>query len=172
MKYFEYCQYTYRHRQALRYLIEKLIRESDVKREMLRRADVHDIDKIIMYQFLSRKEASKIHKATATHHMANSIPKTYFDKLEAVLDYESAGYTKPDKPFNAFDTINRFKNDGIVDAKTCDELLEICEKYGLVGSYSVTKDAVGMNYLSQFEEVTEEMINEDIRAYFCRIVNE
>jgi hypothetical protein len=166
LKYFEYCAYTYRHRQAIKYLINKLIDDDKTKQEMLKRAIAHDIDKIIMYQFIDRAEASKLHKLNASHHMANNIPKTYFDMLEAVLDYESSGYTKPDKPLNAFDTINRFKREGTVEPIVCNKLLDICKEYGLDSSYSVKKDIVGLQLLEQYNVVTEEMINKEITEYF------
>jgi hypothetical protein len=166
MRNFEYCAYTYRHRQAIRYLIDKLIKDEDLKKEMMKRADAHDMDKLIMYQITSKEEASKIHKEIAAHHMTNNVPKTYFDKLEAILDYESAGYTKPDKPYNAYDTINRFKAKGLF-VDRCNELLKICEEFDLASSYFVTEtDQDGVKYLSQFDNVTEEMIQEEIVAYF------
>lgn len=165
MQYFDYCAYTYRHRRAMEYLIHKLLQEGEIKNEMLKRVVEHDMDKIIMYQFVSREEASAYHKNTSRHHMSNKLPKTYCDKLEAVLDYESAGYTKPDKPLNAFDTINRFKASGIVSPSICDDLLIICKDLGIARSYSVTEDEVGMKYLGQFDNVTEEMICEDIKRY-------
>jgi hypothetical protein len=141
--------------------------EGEIKEEMRKRATLHDMDKIIMYQFMSREEASRYHKMTSRHHMANNIPKTYYDKLEAVLDYESAGYTKPDKPLNAFDTINRFKRDGVVAADICDGLLLICKGLGIARSYSVVEeDSYGMVYLSRYQDVTEDMIAQDVENYF------
>ena len=133
---------------------------------MLKRANVHDMDKLILYQFIDKKEASSYHKENASHHMTNNIPKTYFDKLEAVLDYESAGYTKPDKPLNAFDTINKFKKENILPELICNELLDICKEYNINSSYSVTKDEEGMKYLSKFEKVSEEEIFDEILIYF------
>ena len=162
----EYCAYTYRHRKAIEYLVNKLFEDGEIKEEMLKRVKLHDVDKMIMYQFMSRAEASKYHKKTSRHHMANNIPKTYCDKLEAVLDYESAGYTKPDKPLNAFDMINQFKANGVVRSDICDDLLLICKGLGIARSYSVAEDEVGMKYLSQFAEITEDMIAQDVANYF------
>ena len=165
MNYFEYCAYTYRHRRAFEYLVEKMLPDGDVKEEMRRRAALHDVDKIVMYQFVSRKDASEYHKKTSRHHMANDLPKTYYDKLEAVLDYESSGYTKPDKPLNAFDMINKFKAEGVVCPEICDDLLLICQDLGIARSYSVTEDKDGMSYLSQFENATEDMVKNDVIKY-------
>lgn len=166
MKNFEYCAYTYRHRQAIKYLIPKLIKDENIKKEMMKRANVHDMDKLILYQFLDKKQASKYHRETSPHHMTNDLPKTYFDKLEAIIDYESAGYTKPDKPLNAFDTINRFKQEKLLPENLCNELLQICKEYGIDKSYFVTTDSIGMKELERFNNVTEEMIYNDIINYF------
>ena len=35
----------------------------------------------------------------------NDIEKTKLDYMEMILDWESARYTKPDKPLNAYDTL-------------------------------------------------------------------
>jgi hypothetical protein len=86
--------------------------------------------------------------------------------LEAILDYESGGYTKPDKPLNAFDTINKFKANGTVCPERCDQLIAICKSYGLDSSYSVHDDLVGMEYCNAYQHVTEEMIAADIVNYF------
>ena len=105
MKNFDYCAYTYRHRQAIKYLINKLISNEELKTVMLQRAFIHDMDKMVMYQALDYADAHRIHTQTASHHLTNAIPKSYYDYVEAILDYESAGYTKPDKPLNAYDFI-------------------------------------------------------------------
>lgn len=171
MQNFQYCQYTYRHRRAFEYVVKKLFHpDSKEYHEMMKRARAHDVDKLIMYQYVSKNEASAIHKSIASHHMTNNIPKSYYDKLEAVIDYECAGYTKPDKQLNAWDTIKRFQTIG-ADPALCDELLQICQKYGLDSSYRVTEtDTQGMQSLSAFEIVTEQMICDDIMLYFqhCR----
>ena len=167
MRNFEYYAYTFRHRQAIKYLIFKLIKDDEVKKEMLKRATLHDMDKVILYQFLDKKEASNYHRLNSQHHMENDLPKTYFDKLEAILDYESAGYTKPDKPLNAFDTINRFKNEGKLDVALCEELLDICKEYGLNKSYSVLKDKEGLEYLKVFNTVSKKNIYTEIITYFA-----
>lgn len=171
MNNFEYCQYTYRHRRAFEYVVQKLFHPDSAEyTEMMKRASAHDIDKLIMYQCTSKNEASMIHKQIASHHMHNDIPKSYYDKLEAVIDYECAGYTKPDKPMNAWDIIHYFQSTG-ANPSLCQELLQICQTYGLAGSYRVADtDLSGMQYLSIFDIVTEQMIYDDIVMYFkyCR----
>lgn len=166
MKNFEYCAYTYRHRQAIKYLIEKIIHDEELKTEMLKRAELHDIDKLVMYQVLERKDVHNIHSKTVSHHMTNDIPKSYNDYVEAILDYESAGYTKPDKPLNAYDFVIKMRTKGKFSEELCDKLLAICADLGIDRSYSVTEDIEGMNYLAQFEDVTEDMIVNELKRYF------
>jgi len=38
----------------------------------------------------------------------NEIEKNYIDYIEMILDWESARYTKPDKPLNAYDTLDKY----------------------------------------------------------------
>ena len=99
----QWCIYTYRHRKAFEYCVRKLIKEPALRDEMLRRARIHDMDKMIMYLFLDQKEAQEIHVKTMPHHLENQLPRTYEDYVETVIDYECAPYTKPDKPLNACD---------------------------------------------------------------------
>jgi hypothetical protein len=167
MQNFEHCKYTYRHRRAFEYVVEKLFaKDPYVHKQMVQRARAHDIDKLIMYQCTSKAEASKLHKATAPHHMNNDREHSYYDMLEAVMDYECAGYTKPDKPLNAWDTIQYFQQNG-ANPELCTRLLALCTQYGLQGSYRVAEiDQEGMRQMEQYRDVTEEMIHEDIMSYF------
>ena len=64
MKNMQWCIYTYRHRKAFEYCVRKLIKEPALRDEMLHRARVHDMDKMIMYLFLDQKEAQEIHVKT------------------------------------------------------------------------------------------------------------
>lgn len=169
MKNFDYCAYTYRHRRAVEYLANKLIKDQKIKAEMLKKIQLHDMDKLIMYQFLEKDKASKIHRETASHHMGNDIPKTYLDKLEAILDYESAGYTKPDKPLNAYDTLLMFRDKRALPDDIINELLDITKDLGINSSYSVTNDLDGMKYLEQFKDVSEEDIENEILKYITTI---
>ena len=161
MRNYEYCAYTYRHREV--------IKDEKTKEKMLRRAEYHDLDKLVLYQFLEHEESHNYHRQTQPHHMENNLEKSYYDKLEAILDYESAGYTKPDKPLNAWDFLmkrpDKFKKDEYED------LLQICRDLGIDKSYPVTDDKEGMEYLKKFETVTEEMITYEILHYVSRIAN-
>lgn len=168
MKNFEFCLYTYKHRKAIEYLVHKLIKDKDIKLEMLHRIKNHDLDKMALYQLLDKNEASRIHRETAPHHMENAFPKTKIDYIEAVLDYESAGYTKPDKPLNAYDTINKFEEKNLLDKETITELKTVLKELGIDSSYSVTEDKEGMEYLSKFENATEEEVKQELIEYLTR----
>ena len=75
--------------------------------ELLEQVSVHDLDKMFMYLFYNKKDASNIHRDKTPHH-ENDLEKTELDYIEMVLDWESARYTKPDKPLNAYDTLYKF----------------------------------------------------------------
>ena len=95
----------------------------------------------------------------ASHH-DNNIPKTKLDYLEMILDWESARYTKDDKPLNAFDTLNKYY------PHLKESVLPYLEKMGL--AYST---------LEKFEDVTEyaktltNITMEDIRKELINYIN-
>lgn len=86
----------------------------------------HDLDKIFMYiffPFLGTKVIQKIHTRFAKHHLRKYKKHMNFD--EAILDWESARFTKPDKPMNAWETYQKLFTD------FSDDLLPIFEKFNL-----------------------------------------
>ena len=104
MKNFEHIKYTYKHRKIVMCLAEKYFKDIN---EVLERIKSHDIDKLYLYLFYEKKTVSRIHREQSSHH-ENELEKTYLDYVEMVLDWESARYTKPDKPLNAYDTLVKF----------------------------------------------------------------
>ena len=164
MKNIECCKYTYRHRKAFLYLVNKLIKDEKTKNEMMIRTRFHDLDKMTLYLFLEKKEASFYHRETSSHHLENNWPKTYYDYLEAIIDFECAGYTKPDKPLNAHDTILKiFKYK--VDENIYNLLINIIKEYNLDSSYSVLDDKAGIEFMKKYENVTEEMVLYEVLDY-------
>ena len=86
----------------------------------------HDLDKIFMYiffPFLGTKVIQKIHTRFAKHHLRKY--KKYMNFDEAILDWESARFTKPDKPMDAWETYQKLFTD------FSDDLLPIFEKFNL-----------------------------------------
>lgn len=110
MKNHAFCEYTYFHRVAFRLLVEKYF-EGEERIEMLKRAEVHDLDKLLLYQFKEKDEVKEYHRMNFSHHLKNFDNLDYYDYLEAIIDWECARYTKPDKPYNAFDTLNLWFRD-------------------------------------------------------------
>ena len=169
MKNFEKCIYTFKHRKAFLYLVNKLIKDDKDKKEMLKRARFHDLDKVVLYMFFDKKKASDYHRKTSHHHLENNIEKNYYDYLESIIDFECAAYTKPDKPLNAHDTIIKFYKDSI-STESHNSLIDILNKYDLNSSYCVLDDHNGIEYMKKYQNVTEEMIMYEIFDYVSKIV--
>lgn len=165
MRNLEWCRYTYLHRRAFEYCVRRLIREPGLREEMLRRAKVHDMDKMIMYLFMDQKEAQQKHVMTKAHHLENSLPRTYEDYVETVIDYECAPYTKKDKPLNAYDFTQLLMNWQVLDEETGNRLIGIMEELGIANSESVASDDEGKAYIDSIGEITEEMILEEVLRY-------
>ena len=102
MKNQEYIEYTYKHRKIVIYLANKYVKKD--KEKILKQIENHDIDKLFAYLFYNKKDVSQIHRNSSSHHQ-NELEKNDIDYIEMVLDWESARYTKPDKPLNAYDTL-------------------------------------------------------------------
>ena len=68
----------------------------------------------------------------------------------------------PDKPLNAFDTINKF------NPKDKEILLSILHNMGLDYSYTVTNDEIGMKYIQKIKDVTEEDILRELLSYISK----
>lgn len=105
MKNQEYIEYTYLHRKVVMYLANKYIKRD--KEKILKQIQYHDMDKLFMYLFYDKKDVSAMHRKLTSHH-ENEIEKNYIDYIEMILDWESARYTKPDKPLNAYDTLYKY----------------------------------------------------------------
>ena len=165
MKNWEWLQYTYRHRQAFVYCARKLVRDPDLRAEMLARARVHDMDKMVMYLFLDQQTAQRVHVETQPHHLENQLPRTREDLVETVLDYECAPYTKPDKPLNAWDFVQKLEAMDLLDQQTADALKAIMADLGIDRSGTVSEDREGLQYMEARREVTEAMVMDEITRY-------
>ena len=97
----DYICYTYKHRKVVMLLAEKYFSEN---KKLIEQVELHDLDKLFSYLFYDKKVASTLHREQNSHH-ANGMTKMELDYIEMVLDWESARYTKPDKPLNAYDTL-------------------------------------------------------------------
>lgn len=72
----------------------------------------HDCDKLIgyiLFPFLTLYQHQTIHKFLNKHHHYNKIEKQSETTIkEIILDWESARYTKPDKPYSCRDYCLKF----------------------------------------------------------------
>ena len=125
--------------------------------ELLERIECHDLDKLFMYLFYDKKSASKIHRDLSKHH-ENELEKDYLDYVEMVLDWESARYTKPDKPLNAYDTLVNFYSN-------MTEIILPILKEMEIDKPNLPMDEDIFNSINQIEQVTEEDIEKEMTKY-------
>lgn len=117
MKNKEIIQYSLDHRIAFR-KVEKQLLEHNTFRSLF-----HDLDKVILYHFFDYKKVHNWHRNHARHHVVKA--KTHNDYVQMVIDWECARYTKPDKPLNARETLDKFY------PELTDKVLPIIEELGL-----------------------------------------
>ena len=77
MKNKDYIEYTYKHRKIVIYLANKYYKDN---KELLDKVKLHDLDKLFMYLFYEKEDASNIHRDLMSHHQ-NKIVK---DKLDLI----------------------------------------------------------------------------------------
>lgn len=105
-------------------LVEKALgltpqRTTNILLALMFRLERHDEDKIKMLKAgLSPEITSRVHRSAVGHHQIlepdadmdalfeNYPDTTWVSILEALIDFESAALTKPDKPLNAQATVN------------------------------------------------------------------
>ena len=92
--------YTWRHKKAFLKVEKELFGKNTL------RGYLHDVDKLFLYLFLSKETTSNIHRRIARHHVDEM--SSLEDYKQAMVDWECARYTKPDKPLNAYDTLYKF----------------------------------------------------------------
>ena len=85
--------YTWNHKKAIVKLEKELLGYNTLD------GYLHDADKLFLYLLFTKKETSVIHRTYARHHTGNH--KTHNDVINAIIDWESARMTKPDKPETA-----------------------------------------------------------------------
>ena len=80
-------KYTKEHRKAFKMIEKQLLGHNTW------RSYVHDLDKVILHNFLPHDKVKKFHLKTARHH-DNKIKKNRNDYIEMIVDWECARYTK------------------------------------------------------------------------------
>lgn len=159
MKNQEYIEYTYKHRKIVTYLANKYVKNN--KEEVLKQVELHDVDKLFMYLFYNKKDVSRIHRELSSHH-DNKIEKSNVDYIEMVLDWESARYTKPDKPLNAYDTLYKYY------PKLENEILPILKEFGIDRTnLPMEKDV--LEYANDIKDITINQIKDEMQKYMEKL---
>lgn len=86
-------KYTWEHKKCFLQMEKQLTGKITLKGIM------HDVDKLFLYLVFTKKEVSKLHRKYAKHHTNNH--KTKDDIVQAIIDWESARLSKPDKQESA-----------------------------------------------------------------------
>lgn len=85
------------------------------------------------------------------------------DFAEAVAGWESSGYTKPDKPANAYDTLMAYP------FTNKEECLKFMKQWGIDSSYANTPDDVDWKaYASTLPPITETMVLKEVMDWVGR----
>lgn len=165
MKNKDWCIYTYKHRLAFNYVARLLIKDSVLLEKILERGKKHDLDKQLLYMFVSWDDAVNYHITHRSHHLEAKGEKTYEDLVEMVIDLECSPYTKPDKPLNCYDFVHKLMEWDSIDEATANKLFGIMKELGIDYSYDVTKEDKCISFLNSLPEVTEEMILLEVMEY-------
>lgn len=107
----DWILYTLKHKVAF-LKVEKQLRGRNTFRGLL-----HDLDKVFLYMipWINLEDAHKHHVKKSSHHLSADKPKTLENIEEAVIDWECAPLTKPDKPLNAYETLYKYYPEYIKD---------------------------------------------------------
>lgn len=155
-----HIKYTYIHRKIVIYLANKYVKKD--KEKILKQIKKHDIDKLFMYLFYSKKDVSRFHRELSSHH-ENDIEKTEIDYIEMVLDWESARYTKPDKPLNAYDTLYKYY------PNLENKIMPILNEFGInQTNLPMEKDVV--EYANTIKNITMLQIKREMKEYLDQLI--
>ena len=155
----EYIKYTFIHRKIVIYLANKYKIQDKKILEQIRK---HDLDKMFMYLFYTKKNVSKIHRKLSSHH-DNEIEKNHADYIEMVLDWESARYTKSDKPLNAYDTLYKYYQ------QLEEQILPILKEFKIDKTNMMMEDDV-LNYAKSIKDVSISEIKKELHEYIDYIL--
>lgn len=117
MKNKDKIQYTIVHRKAFRKVEKQLLGYNTI------RSLFHDLDKIFLYMLFDYKKVHNFHRKHARHHIDKA--RTHANFVQMVIDWECARITKPDKPLNARQTLDKFYS------THTDKILPVIEELGL-----------------------------------------
>lgn len=149
--------YTYKHRKIVLMLAKKYYNNP----ELLEQLEKHDLDKMFLLLLYDKSLLKGIHRSISSHH-DNDIPKAELDYIEMALDWESARYTKPDKPLNAYDTLVRFY------PHLEDKILPVLEKINL-DKPNTDMDEDILEFAKTLDNVSEEDVKEELIQYIKKL---
>lgn len=145
--------YTYKHRKIVLMLAKKYFN----KKELLDQLEKHDLDKMFLLLLFDKKIIKDIHRSISSHH-DNDIPKTELDYIEMILDWESARYTKEDKPLNAYDTLVKYY------PHLEGDILPLLQEMHL-DKPNTEKEKDILEYAKSLEKATEDDVKEELIQY-------
>lgn len=111
MKYKQFIEqekYTWSHKLAFLKIERQLLGRNTL------RGYIHDLDKFLYLYPIAfimgrdKKWAQNKHRKHNRHHVENTKNKTRRDYIEMIIDWECARFTKPDKPLNAYETMQKY----------------------------------------------------------------
>lgn len=105
MKILNNCIDSYRH---IPYTLKHYVKMLQLQKQYIGHVKYpfHDLDKVLMYfflPFLGIKIIKKMHKTINRHHITEYKDSDECNYDEAIIDWESARYTKKDKPLTALE---------------------------------------------------------------------
>ena len=157
MKNIEQLIYTYKHRKIVEFMAKKYFNN----KELIKQIKQHDLDKMYLLLFYNKKDIKSFHTKLSTHH-DNELKKTKLDYMEMVLDWESARYTKEDKPLNAYDTLYKFY------PKLEKNILPILKEIHLDKS-TTEKEKDILDYTKSLSNITENDIKKELIDYIIEL---
>lgn len=122
---YSHIPYTWSHWKAFRKLENELWKNTKPDQRW-KKHYFHDWDKLVMYAIIpwvGDDWIGKHHRKTRSHHPGNIIGTV--DWIEAVIDWECARITKPDKPLNARGTLEKYYSEFRVEAEPVINMLNL-----------------------------------------------
>ena len=130
-------------------------------KELLDQLEKHDLDKMFLLLLFDKKVSKDVHRNISSHH-DNDIPKTDLDYVEMILDWESARYTKDDKPLNAYDTLVNYY------PHLEKEILPILKKMNLAEP-NTEKEQDIVEYAKTLDNVSEDDVKDELIQYIKKL---
>ena len=95
-------KYTCQHKAAFLRIEKKVLGKNTIP------GYLHDCDKLLLYlvPFVTKVTVNKMHRKRSKHHIQNARNEKHV--IQAIIDWECARYTKPDKPLDAYDTMVKY----------------------------------------------------------------